>query len=218
MRMPLALVLVFLSLAVFFPGNGFCGEEVLYGFEKGDEGWGIPDWAYEMASYVCRHAAVSNDVASEGASSLKLEVDFPGKGWGAAIVEGEAPFDWTKYSTLSCDAYIPEGAPPKIFCRPIVKVGNEWKWTEMARPLALKPGEWITVSANLKPGSRDWKRVEMVEKVESDGKIHGKVRKEIVIDITDEFRADIKAIDVRFESDRKEYKGPVYLDNIRVAE
>ena len=58
----------------------------------------------------------------------------------------------------------------------------------------------------------------MVDKVESDGKIHGKVSKEIVIDITDEFRADIKAIAVRFESDRKEYKGSVYIDNIRVSE
>lgn len=218
MRRTSLFVLAFLSFGVLFSGTTVCAAEVLYSFEQGDQSWSIPDWARERADYVCKEFSVSDEMASDGKSSLKLNVDFPGKGWGAAIVEGEAPFDWTKYSTLSCDAYIPKGAPPKIFVRLIVKVGNEWKWTEMARPLAMKPGEWITVSADLKPGNRDWKRVEMVDKVESDGKIHGKVTKEVVIDITDEFRKDIKSIAVRIESDRKEYKGPVYIDNIRVTE
>lgn len=218
MRIPLLLLLTFICLAAFSAGTAVCAEQVLYGFEAGDQGWSIPDWANERADYVCKVAGVSTDFASEGTHSLKLMVDFPGKSWGAAIVEGEAPFDLTKYSTLLCDVYIPEGAPSKIFARLIVKVGNEWKWTEMSRPPSLKPGEWTTVSADLKPGSKDWKRVEMIDKVESDGKIHGKVRKEVVIDITDEFRQDVKSMALRVESDRKEYSGPVYIDNIRVAE
>jgi hypothetical protein len=74
-------------------------------------------------------------------------------------------------------------------------VGEDWAWTEMARLVKLVPGEWTTITASIVPGSSDWRRIE----------------------VTDKFRADVRKLGIRIESNmRPVYSGPIYIDNIRV--
>ena len=188
------LVVTCISLVAF--GNAFSADKTLFGFEEDLDGWEIPDWAYEQDDYVGEDLTVSKDVAKTGDSSLKLVVDFPGKTWRGAIAEIMEYFDWTPYSEISCDIYLPSDAPNGLKAKIILTVGDNWKWTEMSRSHKLKPGEWTHIAANLKPGSEDWKRTKP----------------------TDEFRADVRKVAIRVESSRPEYKGPIYVDNIVLAE
>ena len=170
-------------------------EKVAFGFEKDTQGWEIPEWAMEQEDYVGKTVAVSKDFAKEGKQSLKLMAVFPGKVWTAAIVEDFEYFDWTLYKSVSVDVYIPKDAPIGLKAKIILTVGEGWKFTEMARSVSLVPGEWATISANLLPGSEDWKRT--------------------VVD--DNFRKDVRKLAVRIESNKKpEYNGPIYIDNIRL--
>lgn len=193
-------LLLFLSL--FLTANlGFCEEKaasagkVLFGFEENVPSWGVPDWCFEKEEYVTESMAVSAKFAKEGKSSLELMTNFPGGKWTAAYIEVQQYFDWTPYTTVSADIYLPADAPFGLQARFILTIGDNWVWTEMARLVKLVPGEWTTVSANVAAGSTDWRRTE----------------------VTNEFRADVRKLGVRVESNiRPTYSGPVYIDNIRV--
>jgi len=170
-------------------------EKVLFSFEKDAQGWEIPEWALEQEDHVAKTVEVSKDFAKDGQQSLKVMAAFPGKSWSAAIVEDFEYFDWTPYKTVLADIYIPKEAPVGLKAKIILTVGENWKFTEMARSVQLVPGEWTTVSANLLPGSEDWKKT--------------------VVD--DGFRKDVRKFAIRVESNKKpEYNGPIYIDNIRL--
>ncbi|MBN2189798.1 MAG: hypothetical protein JW728_01125 [Candidatus Aureabacteria bacterium] len=181
----------------------FCGfpsfsmsadEEIIADFESDEDGWEIPDWAYEKDDHVASEICASNDVSSKGKGSLKIEADFPGKMWAAAIVEVAEYYDLSDYENIAVDIYVPKDAPEGLKGKIILTQGEEWKWVEQSRSFNLTPGEWTTVTANIAPGSKDWKRTTVDE----------------------EFSADIRKIDVRVESNMKPvYKGPIYIDNIR---
>jgi hypothetical protein len=184
-------VLSFLATGVSFAAE----EEVLFGFEGGTEGWEIPDWAYEKPDYVQESIDLTEEFASEGTSSLLVEAVFPGGRWAGAIVETMQYFDWSEYSAFACDVYLPVDAPLGLKSKIILTVGDNWQWVEMSRSFDLIPGEWVTVQADISPGSIDWRRVE----------------------VTEAFRQDIRKIDIRVESNNKPaYSGPFYIDNIRV--
>lgn len=171
-------------------------EKVIFGFEKDTQGWEIPEWALEQEDHVGKVISVSKDVAKEGKGSLKIETAFPGKLWTAAIVEDFEYFDWTPYKAISADIYIPKEAPVGLKAKMILTVGESWKFIEMARSTALVPGEWVTITANLLPGSEDWKRTT----------------------VDDNFRKDVRKVAVRVESNKKpEYTGSIYVDNIRLT-
>lgn len=170
-------------------------EKVVFSFEKDAQGWEIPEWALEQEDHVAKTVEASKDFAKDGDGSLKVMTAFPGKIWSAAIVEDFEYFDWTPYKTISVDIYIPKEAPIGLKAKIILTVGESWKFTEMARSIALVPGEWVTVSASLIPGSEDWKKT--------------------VVD--DNFRKDVRKVSIRVESNKKpEYSGPIYIDNIRL--
>lgn len=170
-------------------------EKVLFSFEKDTQGWEIPEWALEQEDHVAKSVEVSKDFAKEGTQSLKVMSAFPGKIWSAAVIEDFEYFDWTPYKAISADIYIPKEAPVGLKAKIILTVGESWKFTEMARSVALVPGEWVTVTGNLAPGSEDWKKT--------------------VVD--DNFRKDVRKVSVRVESNKKpEYSGPIYIDNIRL--
>jgi len=190
------LCLLFLTVMVIgVPLMSFGEERVLYDFEDDIEGWEIPDWAYEQDDYVGETIEVSNDFASRGIGSLKLTSNFPGGSWRGSVAEVMEYMDWTPFSTVSVDLFIPPDGPLGLRAKMVLTVGDDWKWTEMSKSIKLKPGEWTTITANLLPGSMDWKRTNP----------------------TDEFRADVRKLDIRVESNRKPiYDGPVYIDNIRV--
>lgn len=191
-----ALVLL-AALGLVFAGTvAFAVEEtVLFSFEDGLEGWEIPDWAYEKPDHIQKEINQSNNFASNGRSSLEVEAEFPGGRWTGAIVEIMQYFDWSDYSKIACDIYLPEDAPLGLKGKMILTVGDSWKWVEQSRSVALKPGQWITITADLKPGSIDWRRVQ----------------------VDDAFRSDVRKLDIRVESSNKPaYTGPIYIDNIRL--
>lgn len=170
-------------------------EKVIFGFEKDAQGWEIPEWALEQEDHVAKTIESSKDFAKEGAQSLKVMTAFPGKVWSAAVIEDFEYFDWTPYKSISADIYIPKEAPIGLKAKIILTVGESWKFTEMTRSVALVPGEWVTITANLSPGSEDWKKT--------------------VVD--DNFRKDVRKVSIRVESNKKpEYSGPIYIDNIRL--
>ena len=185
--------LLFTAAAVYAEDAG--NTTVLFNFENGLQGWEIPDWAYEKPDHVQEEIDITETYASEGDKSLEMAANFPGGRWTGAIIEIMQYFDWTDYSTLACDIYLPKDAPLGLKGKIILTVGDSWKWVEMSRSVSLKPGEWVTVAADIKPGSIDWRRIQVDEG----------------------FRADIRKIDIRVESNNKPaYTGPIYIDNIRV--
>ena len=172
-------------------------EIVIYSFEGTLEGWTIPDWAKSSADYVGLGCQPSQSQSHEGRYALELQTDFPGGHWTGAYVERELEVtDWTPFSRLSVDMYLPPAAPQGLEGRMILSVGEQWTWTEMNQAVPLKPGEWTTLTVNLKPGSMDWKFFP-----------------------NDAFRASVRKLGVRVESSGSPaYRGSVYLDNIRMAE
>ncbi len=191
------IVIAVLALALLVLGAtiGFCEEKVIFGFEESRPVWEIPDWALEKDDYVGENIAVSTNFAREGTSSLKVLTDFPGGKWTAAYLEVQEYFDWTPYQSISADVFLPADAPLGLRAKIILTVGEDWKWTEMNRMVKLMPGEWTTVTASIIPGSNDWRRTE----------------------VTDEFRADVRKLGIRVESNmRPVYNGPVYIDNVRM--
>lgn len=193
MRLKICLLLC-LSL-LFVANSGFAEQKVIFSFEENVPAWEIPDWCFEKGEYVAESMAISNKFAKEGKSSLELMTNFPGGKWTAVYTEVQQYFDWTPYKTISADIYLPGDAPFGLQARFILTTSENWTWVEMARLVKLVPGEWTTVSANVAVGSTDWRRTE----------------------VTDEFRADVRKMGIRIESNmRPTYSGPVYVDNIRV--
>jgi len=170
-------------------------DRVIASFEKDAEGWEVPEWALEKTDHVAKSVAPSADVAKDGKQSLKMDTEFPGKVWTAAIVETMESFDFTPYTDISADVYLPKEAPQGLKAKIIMTVGENWKWTEMSRAVSVVPGQWTTLTASLAPGSTNWQRTT----------------------VDDNFRKDIRKIAIRVESNKKpEYKGPIYIDNIKV--
>lgn len=171
-------------------------DKPIYTFERDLEGWEIPDWALEKEDHVAKAISLSKDFSREGSSSLKIDVDFPGKVWTAGLVEVMQYLDLGPYKEISCDIYLPKPAPDGLKAKLILTVGDDWKFTEMARSVTLMPGEWVTVRADISGGSEDWKATT----------------------IDDSFRRDVRKIVIRIESNRSPvYAGPIYIDNIRVS-
>ena len=187
-----------LAVALVLGGSAAVAGEPLtvYDFEEGLQDWSIPDWAKEKEEDVGRVLSHSTEVASHGKGSMQLLADFPGGTWTGSYVEVFMYVtDWSQFSTVSADVYLPPNAPTGLQGRFILTVSDQWTWTEMNRALRLEPGKWTTITANLKPGSLDWKFFP-----------------------TDEFRKDIRKVGFRIESDKKpSYSGPIYIDNIRLT-
>ncbi len=195
MRQKVIIGMVVLGLLILGAGLGFCEKKVIFGFEEDIPTWEIPDWCFEKEDYVGESIAVSTKFAKEGKSSLELMADFPGKKWTAAYAEVQEYFDWTAYKSISADIFLPEDAPFGLRAKFVLTVGEDWKWTEMSRLKKLVPGEWTTITASIIPGSTDWRRTL----------------------VTDEFRADVRKLGIRVESNmRPIYSGPVYIDNVRL--
>jgi len=211
---------LFFTMVLLNSANAFSAEKILSDFEKDDGGWGVPDWCFEKGDYVCKTSSISADVSNTGTSSLKLLVDFPGNAWKAGIAEYESDGSGLEeYGTISCSFYIPKTAPSGIKAKLILTVedGSEWLWVETMNTIDLTPSEWTVLAASIKSGSRDWMRP--LGSVISGGSPNDpKVSGAQVYDVKDGFRANIRKIGVRVESDKTGYAGPVYIDTIKVSE
>ncbi|HOX09353.1 MAG TPA: hypothetical protein PLV09_01310 [Candidatus Omnitrophota bacterium] len=189
----LAVVILAVSLLAI-SGFSHAAGTVLYGFEDDTGGWRVPDWALEKEDHVARDVSVSSDWASEGKKSMKVVSEYISGKWSGAYIEIEDYYDWSAYSKLSVDIYIPKDAPAGLKGKIILTTGEEWKWTEMSKTVPLTPGQVTTVTANLAPGSKDWKNT--------------------LVD--DNFRKDVRKFGVRVENNKSEWKGMYYVDNIRL--
>ena len=183
--------------AVLLAPSLWAAEIVIYGFEGTLEGWTIPDWAKASTDYVAAECAVSQAHTDQGRYALEVHTQFPGGKWAGVYLERVTEVtDWTPFGKLLMDVYLPPEAPAGFSGKIILTVGDAWRWTEMNRSVPLTPGSWTTISVDLKPGSLDWKFV-------PDGA----------------FRKSVHKLGVRIESDRgPAYRGPVYLDDVRLAE
>ena len=189
---------IVLLTAAFVGGPSHAREITLYTFEKDPQGWEIPDWATAKKDHIARSLSVSEFNASEGKYALELDVDFSGlPGWQGAYVERVVDVtDWSPFNSVSTDIFLPINAPRGLRAKIILSVGDDWKWTEMNRSIPLTPGEWTVIKADLTPESMTWRRF-----------------------IDDGFRADVKKIGVRIESNGKiPYRGPVYIDNVKLSD
>lgn len=186
-----------LSALLGVAGSVQAAEIVIYGFEGDLDGWVIPDWAKTSGDYVATQIDVSQDYAEEGQSSLKLAAEFPGERWSGVYAEREVEVtDWGPFGYLALSVYLPPEAPAGLRGRIILTVGDQWQWTEMNRGVALEPGQWTTITADLKPGSMNWKFFP-----------------------DESFRKDVRKVGVRIESDKAPaYRGPVFVDHVRLGE
>ena len=188
-------LVMFLVGLLFVAATGYAEDVVLFSFEDGLEGWEVPEWAYEKPDHVQKEIAPSDVAATDGTKSLEMLADFPGTGWAGAIVEIMQYFDWSEYKALAVDVMVPADAPKGLKGKIILTVGDTWKWVEMSRAYEMVAGEWVTIQADISPGSIDWRRVQVDEA----------------------FRADIRKMDVRVVSNGKPaYSGAIYIDNVRV--
>lgn len=191
--------LIFLAASLAFvavPDLSISKEITLYNFEKDPQGWEIPDWAFAKKDNASEQIGISEFQASNGKYALELGVDFQvNEGWKGAYIERITDItDWSLFKYLYMDIFLPKEAPRGLRARIILTVGEDWKWSEMNKSIPLAPGEWTVLKVDLSGESLNWKRF-----------------------ITDEFRADVKKVGVRIESNGNVvYKGPVYIDNVRL--
>ena len=189
--------IIFLTI-ISISGESCAREITLFTFEKDPQGWDIPDWATGKKDHVVRSLSVSEFNASEGKYALELGVDFSGlPGWQGAYVERVVDVtDWSPFNFVSVDIFLPNNAPRGLRAKFILTVGEDWKWTEMNRSIPLTPGEWTVIKADLTPESMAWRRF-----------------------IDDGFRADVKKMGIRIESNGKiSYRGPIYIDNVKLSD
>ncbi len=171
---------------------------ILYGFEKDPQGWEIPDWAMAKKDHVGRQISVSEFHSSEGKYSLEFDVEFSGSPqWEGAHVERLIDVtDWSPFSYLSIDIFLPKNAPQGLRARVILTVGSGWTWTEANKAYPLAPGEWTVIKLDLTRNSMSWRKF-----------------------IDDSFRSDVKKLGIRIESNGKiAYKGPTYIDNVKLSD
>lgn len=190
--------LITIILSSSSPKDSFSREITLYDFEKDPQGWEIPDWALEKTDHVGKQISISEFYASQGKRSLEVDSEFTGgPSWEGSYVESVIDItDWSAFRYLSVDILLPKGAPRGLRARIILTVGEEWKWTEMNRTVSLTPEEWVVIKVDLTSASTNWRRY-----------------------ITDEFRSDVRKLGIRIESNgRIAYKGPVYIDNIKLSD
>jgi hypothetical protein len=197
----LKIFLILLITVIYYalsPGESYSKEMVLYSFEKDPQGWEIPDWAFGKTDHVARQIGISEFHSSEGKYSLETDVEFSGgPKWEGAYVERIIDVtDWTPFGYLSIDIFLPKNAPQGLRARVILTVGDDWKWTEGNKAYLLAPGEWTVIKLDLTPNSMSWRRF-----------------------IDDSFRSDIRKLAIRIESNGKiAYKGPVYIDNVKLSD
>ncbi len=192
------ILLITIIYPLLYPCPSYSREIVLYSFEKDPQGWEIPDWALAKKDHVGRQIGISEFQASDGKYALQFDVEFSGgPTWEGAYVERLIDVtDWSPFGYLSADIYLPKDAPRGLRAKIIVTVGDGWKWAEMNKAIPLTPGEWVVIKVDLTPASMNWRRF-----------------------IDDSFRADIRKLGIRVESNGKiAYKGPVYIDNVKLSD
>jgi len=122
---------------------------VFFPFERPEEIWNLP----KTPDNAVTGAALSEEKAAEGKSSLALKVVFPGEG----IVEKEFFKDFSKYRNLCLDVFAPAGVPADLKIQVFIQDG-EWLWYQT--PLfTLREGRWNRLTLDIRPASPLWENI-----------------------------------------------------------
>lgn len=119
-------------------------ESPLASFEDGAEGWAIVDFWHAITDL-----QPSNEMASDGSSSLALTGTFSGTQWeeGGIFIDPSQAADWSNAKLLTVDVYVPEGADG-FLAQVYTKTGADWTWTNTP-DIPLVAGQWNTLTADL---------------------------------------------------------------------
>ena len=170
------------------------GEYILYDFENNDNGWGIPAWALNLRDHVAISTEQSSKFSSYGNGSLRVDSKFPNKEWAASLVEVHHFLNLENFDIIAADVFFPSRSSKTLRGIIILTQGENWEFNEMSHSFRINPGEWTTIWANISENSVNWK----MKKLDPY------------------FKNDIRKIAIRVESTKTHYKGPIYIDNIRV--
>lgn len=149
--LPLAAILV-LGSAV----GALALPPLQWGFEHPDE-----DWVASPLDKGTGPVTPSPARATEGKSSLAITGSLPGS-FGVTYYPWD---DWTGYTQLSFDLYVPKGVPKEFDVWVYLK-DKQYLWYQTApfrspttgKPTkAFKAGQWLTVKLDLSPTSTIWK-------------------------------------------------------------
>jgi hypothetical protein len=148
---------------------------VCYEFTSSAEGWHVPAWSFSTAAHA-RPAGPTLHSTAGGGGALRIEANFPPRGWGAAVLELREIRDLWDYETLV--ARVRVGGEGEFALRWAVVVGSDWTWAQAPDATPLREGEWTDVSipverleANLAHVRRLIVRVESTGTGDSDGPV-----------------------------------------------
>ena len=128
-------------------------------FEAGESAH--EDWVASALDAGTRGVQASSARASSGARSLAITGSLP-QSFGVTYLPWD---DWTGYTQLSFDLYIPAGVP-KEFDLWVYLKDKQYYWYQTApfrspttgKPLpGPKPGKWTTIKLDISPTSTIWK-------------------------------------------------------------
>jgi len=201
-----SLVFILAALLVLIGSHpaAIAKPEYKFEFEKDKEGWEIPDWAVDQANHVGRSLEISEDKSKKGKNSLKLECEFPGDVWTAAVVEYQKDLDLRGFKSISAYIYLPRKAKGDLYSARFILTVGPWYRIEMRTPIALTAGKWNKITCDLDAGDSElayWRSKKKEESVTAN-------------------LYHVRKIDLRIEYNANPwqagppYKGPVYVDNI----
>src|SRR3989338_4345469 len=199
--------IIMVSLALAVSNCAAENPEIRFGFEKGLDGWDIPEWALERPDYVGQSIEISPEHATKGENSLKLNCDFPGTAWRAVVVEHVEDINLRGYKRILVDVFIPSDAPSEFLRGKIIVTAGPWWYIEMLDSVPLKRGDWTTITARLDVGDKGEMRYWKCKTKEECLEAHLDQVKKLAVRI--EYNAS-------YDRTGRAYKGPVYIDNIIV--
>jgi hypothetical protein len=202
-------IIFFLTAGFLVSSHFIVSGQNVFDFENLDlEGWEIPDWALEQQDQVGYELTISDErTYKKSAFSLELKCDFPGDRWAAAVIEYNRHIDFSGYKDISCEIYVPRQARAGGFLQArVILVAGPWWWIEQRMAIPLTVGRWTTLEAKLDVTEDNqmsyWKRKS------KDGTLVN-------------YRDQVEKVIIRIEynaSERHagpEYKGPIYIDDIK---
>ncbi len=197
---------VFLLLLLMTGMPAFSFKTIQFDFENGIEGWEIPDWAAEQKDCVGLDYGVTTEKAFSGDRSMKVDTNFPGTAWTAAVIEYAKDIDLSGYSKIKARIYIPKESNNQQMFGRIILTAGPWFFIEMKEPIQLKTGSWTTIEAKLDVSRLGelsyWKCVD------ANTCLLDNLKKVKRIAVRVEYNASFQS--------GPPYKGPVYIDDITI--
>jgi len=171
-----------------------CEETVLYAFEKGLQGFGLPSTQEgEEEEQAARDISWqrwtdADEEEDHGRGSLRVDIEVRSNFWQRAMPQVMAyDSDWRPLKALTFEAKLPKDAPEGLAATPFMMF-RWWKdWFQAVEQTPLAPGKWTKILLDL---TRYDIGPEKLRKVSSMG---------LFI----------------WGTASGDYKGPVYIDNIR---